>query len=157
MHPYLRWRHVIALGIALMVPTAGGASDVEGLAEGVMAQLLKQKNPRYPRSLASKGQEGWVEVSFVIAPDGTTQDLLVEDSTGSGEFEKPSLDALKRWRYKPATLAGKPVHRRKDAQAHRRAHQAAQPTTLLQCCCSHLQASKICVRIAPAPELLSGR
>jgi TonB family protein len=99
----------MALSIALTIPAVGGASGVDGLAEGVMAQSLERKSPRYPKTQEGRGQEGWVQVSFVISPDGTTQDLLVEDSSGSGQFERAALAAMKRWRYKPATLAGEPV------------------------------------------------
>jgi TonB family protein len=99
----------VVVGSVLAILAAVGAKSVEGLSEGVMAQPLKRKLPKFPRSQLHKGREGWVEFSYVIAPDGTTQDILIEDSTGPAEIEKPALEAVKRWRYEPATLNGKPV------------------------------------------------
>jgi TonB family protein len=104
-----RLLNVVVFGSALAILAAGGAKGDEGAAEGVMAQPLEREDPQYPQSQADKGREGWVEFSYVIAPDGTTQDILIADSVGSAEFEKPTLEAVERWRFKPATLAEKPV------------------------------------------------
>jgi TonB family protein len=74
-----------------------------------MLERTKVKRPLYPSGPASKGNEGWVDVSLVIGVDGKPHEFLVEDSMGSRPFEKSAVAALKQWRYKPAEFDGEPV------------------------------------------------
>ena len=54
---------LIALGISLMIPAVGGASNAGVMAEGVLAEVIRQHSPDYPVRQAHRGQEGWVEGS----------------------------------------------------------------------------------------------
>ena len=57
-------------------------------------------NPAYPLEAIRAGREGFVELEFTIAENGTTKDVVVLDSS-SPEFEEPAITALLRWRYLP--------------------------------------------------------
>ena len=46
--------------------------------------------------------------NVIISEKGRVEDPRVESSTRV-EFEKPALDALKRWRFKPGEKDGQPV------------------------------------------------
>lgn len=70
---------------------------------------LKRVEPKYPIQAAKRGQEGWTEVSFIVEKDGSVSSAIVEDSSGSKEFNKASLRAIKKWRYQPAVEDGEPV------------------------------------------------
>ena len=59
--------------------------------------------------MMSDEQEGWVQLSFVVSPDGTVEDPIVVDSSGQAAFERAALAAVARQRYTPATIDGKPV------------------------------------------------
>ena len=98
---------VVLLLLAMSAPV--WASDVSGVAEGVVAESVERTPPKYPNEAARNGKEGWVDISFVIGVDGKPRDLLVEDSIGSKPFERSAVAALKLWRYKPAELRGEPV------------------------------------------------
>ena len=65
--------------------------------------------PKYPKQAAKKGQEGWVQMAFVIDKEGSITHLEVTDNIGNDSFKKNALQALKRWRYKPATINGNNV------------------------------------------------
>ncbi len=67
------------------------------------AEPIERVAPRYPEKALSKGQEGWVQVSFVVDKEGNVVDPIVEDSSGVRAFEKAALKAMKQWRYEPAT------------------------------------------------------
>ncbi|MGB5352129.1 MAG: energy transducer TonB [Woeseia sp.] len=101
--------------LLLLVSTAAHAnSDVEaneanGLHIGVKAKPIKRPAPRYPGTELAAGRQGWVQLSYVVTPDGEVIDPVVEDSSGSSSFEKQALSAVKRWSYEPATWDGKPV------------------------------------------------
>jgi len=65
--------------------------------------------PEYPSAMRSKGEEGWVTLSYVIGADGRVSDLIVQDSSGQRDFEKAALKAAAKWRFSPATVEGRPV------------------------------------------------
>lgn len=62
----------------------------------------------YPKALRKPRSTAGVTVTFVITPDGDVIDLAVTDSTDQ-DASSASLDAVRRYRFKPATLDGKPV------------------------------------------------
>jgi TonB family protein len=54
------------------------------------------------------GQKGIDSMTLVIAEDGTVLKAVVAKSTNVA-FEQPSLDAIVRWKFKPAEKNGQPV------------------------------------------------
>ena len=79
---------------------------------GTRAQVIKQVPPKYPSGSKRRSQEGWVMLSFMIRKNGRVADALIEDSSGEPDFDKAALQAVKKWRYNPATLDGEPVAQR---------------------------------------------
>src|SRR5439155_1793835 len=69
---------------------------------------IKRTAPIYPFELRA-GREGWVALSYIVSPEGKVIEPMIEDSSGIHEFERAALNAVKDWRYKPATLNGEPV------------------------------------------------
>ena len=49
-----------------------------------------------------------MQLSFVVEPDGSTSNIIVEDSSNEA-FEKYALRSIKKWKYSPATKDGKPI------------------------------------------------
>ena len=74
----------------------------------VPAEPLQRSAPPYPLHALSQGREGWATVSFIISEEGDVIEPMIEDSSSS-DFDEPTLRAVRKWRYKPATLGGKPV------------------------------------------------
>ena len=88
-----------ALG-TLLVPIIFGAA-----AQGDAAPLqLVRIAPNYPSEALAAKREGFVELEFTIAANGTTKDVVIVDST-SPEFEEPAVAALLRWRYAPSNMS----------------------------------------------------
>jgi TonB family protein len=79
------------------------------LEPGTFAKPITRVNPRYPRSEARRGVEGWVQVSFVVNPDGSVGETLIEDSSGRKTFESETIKTIRRWRYEPATMNGEAI------------------------------------------------
>lgn len=65
--------------------------------------------PKYPTNEARSGRDGWVELSFIVEPDGSTSNIIVKNSSGSKAFEKEAVKATKRWKYSPAIENGKAI------------------------------------------------
>jgi TonB family protein len=66
-------------------------------------------NPYYPQSALMAGREGWANLSFVVARDGSVVEAMIEESSGDEQIAQAALDAVMKWRYNPALLNGEPV------------------------------------------------
>lgn len=66
----------------------------------------KTPPPTYPPSL--KGVSGMVAVVVIIDEKGSVVDATVTKSSDPA-FENPSVDAIKRWKFKPAEKDGQAV------------------------------------------------
>jgi protein TonB len=88
----------------LLVQAAEPAAPIR-----VSAHPVKREPPEYPSEALHRGQEGWVEFSFVLQADGTARDIVVVDSSGLASFEQAGLAALQQWRWAPPTVDGVPV------------------------------------------------
>lgn len=69
---------------------------------------LSQTAPAYPPELRKARIEGSVTLIFVLSEDGRVEDPRIESSSRP-EFEKPALDAVRKWRFKPGLKDGNPV------------------------------------------------
>jgi TonB family protein len=102
---------LFAAGTAAQEPSrsSDGRDDVYVPAEPyIPAEPLKRSAPDYPQKALENRQEGWVRVSFIISEEGGVIEPMIEDSSNR-VFDESTLRAIKNWRYKPATLGGKPV------------------------------------------------
>lgn len=82
------------------------------VAQGASLKRTREVPPVYPRDAAREGTEGWVQVEFTIAPDGTTKDLLVRDSEPAAVFDRAAIDSVSKWRFEPVRRNGAPVAQR---------------------------------------------
>jgi len=69
---------------------------------------IAQIAPMHPRDLLKAKVEGQVVLLFVVDEQGRVEDPRVENSSRP-EFEKPALDAVRKWKFKPGTKEGAPV------------------------------------------------
>ncbi|MDR0181708.1 energy transducer TonB [Lysobacter arvi] len=81
---------------------AGPASRPEPLAGRTPA-------PRYPSQSLRRGESGTVLVRAQIGPDGVPSDVGVANSSGSRHLDRAAVDAVKRWRFRPALQGGQPT------------------------------------------------
>jgi protein TonB len=71
-------------------------------------EVISQGYPVYPAELRKAKIEGLVTVVFVLSEDGRVEEPRVENSSRP-EFEKPALDAVRKWRFRPGMKDGQPV------------------------------------------------
>jgi protein TonB len=64
--------------------------------------------PEYPSEMRREGINGVVMVKCTIDEQGNVLDPQVEKSSNTA-FEKPAVEALLRWKFKPAKQDGAPV------------------------------------------------
>src|SRR5437868_4290096 len=66
-------------------------------------------DPTYPEKARKKKQRGTVLVALVVNSDGLTKDVAVERGVNP-ELDEAATDAVKRWKFTPASKDGKPVN-----------------------------------------------
>lgn len=73
------------------------------------ARPISNPNPMYPPGAVQQGLEGRVILSVTIATSGEVIKVTVAESCGHQSLDQAALDAVRRWRFSPATREGKPV------------------------------------------------
>jgi protein TonB len=68
-------------------------------------RAIFQATPIYPAALRSKKLEGVVSVIFVVDAAGKVTNARAESSSHSA-FEKPAVDAVRKWKFEPAVKGG---------------------------------------------------
>ncbi|MHB8310640.1 energy transducer TonB [Metallibacterium sp.] len=77
--------------------------------ENRKAQMVHMVPAKYPPRAARRGEQGWVDVEFTVNPDGSVSNVHVTDSKPRYVFDHAAIDAVSRWRFKPALINGRPA------------------------------------------------
>jgi TonB family protein len=85
----------------------GNAAEI--LSVETKAELLEGPLPEYPSEAQWRGIEGWVLISLVVKPDGTTDNIEIIGTSIDDYFDAAAIQSAKTRIYKPATSMGKPV------------------------------------------------
>ncbi len=73
-----------------------------------MPQPIRQVPPEYPTSARMRGQTAQVLLAFTVDEKGEVINARVVRTSGI-EFNKPALDCVKQWKFKPGKAKGVPV------------------------------------------------
>jgi protein TonB len=71
-------------------------------------QPLMTVPPVHPDELRKKGIGGMVSIQVTVDEKGEATNVMALKST-QVEFEAPAIEAVSKWKFKPATKAGQPV------------------------------------------------
>jgi TonB family protein len=74
--------------------------------------LVKSVNPVYPKKAESAKAQGWVELDFTVADNGSVKDVAVHAASAPGVFDDAAISALLQWHYKPMLRDARPVAQR---------------------------------------------
>jgi len=92
------------------------AAEAEKQANDVVSaaslQRVKYTPPEFPRAARDHALSGWVDVQFLILPDGSVSGVSVVGADPAGVFETPAMDAVRKWKYQPIMRDGKPINQR---------------------------------------------
>ena len=102
-----------ALEISYMAAELDLGVDVSGFGagagDGEMLPIVRVA-PAYPPHLERLGVEGRCMVEFTVTVTGTTRDVrVVPGHCTHSAFERPSIAAAERFRYRPRIVGGEPV------------------------------------------------
>jgi protein TonB len=79
-----------------------------GKAGVTVPQVIYSPEPVFSDEARKAKTQGVVVLMLVVGKDGRTSDIYVQRSLGMGLDEK-AIDAVNKWRFRPATLNGQPV------------------------------------------------
>ena len=96
-------------GIKLSGANAGISAPGAGFGRDGDATPIVRIEPKYPMQAARDGKEGWVKLSFTINEIGGVEDVTVIEAQPKRIFDKEAKRALRKWKYKPKVVDGKPM------------------------------------------------
>jgi protein TonB len=96
--------------------TPGAAADTAGGSDAALPILVTNpafrsppRPPAYPQAAIARGIEGTVLIRVLIAPDGTTREVLVHRSSGTALLDRAAVEAVRHWAFMPAAVGGRAV------------------------------------------------
>ena len=92
---------------AAAAPTSPVQAPVRTAAKVVQAEVVRRVTPEYPKMARDSGVKGVVQITAKVGADGRVKSI--QSVTGPAILQKPAVDAVKQWLYKPTTLNGNPV------------------------------------------------
>jgi len=106
-----RWaaRSLLAAILAVTFTSGSAAEAINQLPPGAkLPQPTRTPPPLYPEAMRQSGLEGRVTVDFNITTDGLVDDPIIVRSNNPW-FERPAIDAILQWRFRPASVGGKKI------------------------------------------------
>jgi TonB family protein len=70
--------------------------------------------PVYPDAARERGEQGWVELSYRIGPDGRVEAIAIENADANVAFERAAREALQQWRFDATDADGRQLRVRFD-------------------------------------------
>ena len=86
-----------------------GSGPGQGTASPIPAVALEAPGPRYPDSARRRNVEGAAVVEFTIRADGAVEKERIVQGSGSAVLDDAAIEAVRSWKYRPATLTGRAV------------------------------------------------
>ena len=93
--------------------SGGGNGEGTGSGDGGTGdadlRVLDRARPPYPPAARRAGWEGAVALRVHVAADGSATSVEVRATSGHELLDEAAVKAVGRWRFSPATKAGRPI------------------------------------------------
>lgn len=96
-------------GVQMAGASTGLSAPGAGMGRDGDATPIVRIEPKYPIQAARDGKEGYVILSFTINKIGGVEDVKVLEAQPKRVFDKEAKRALRKWKYKPKVVEGKPL------------------------------------------------
>ena len=98
-------------GFLVDIPKFGmkGGEDPFGGDMDTPPTPVNRMPPQYPSALLKKGIGGKAVITCVVDAKGNIVSTKVKQSSGQPELDKAALQAVSRWKFKPARRGGRPI------------------------------------------------
>jgi protein TonB len=102
----------VAAGVPVAPTEVDVAVSIEGLglvaSDGDYLPIVKIA-PAYPMIARTRGIEGYCIVEYTVTSAGTTKDVVVIEADPKGVFNKVSIEAALKFKYRPRVVNGEPI------------------------------------------------
>lgn len=71
-------------------------------------RLLSAEPPRYPTEARRRHETGTVVLMVVVDEEGRVSAISVAETSGADRLDKAALNAVRRWRWSPMVINGRP-------------------------------------------------
>ncbi|MUV14773.1 TonB family protein [Lysobacter sp. HX-5-24] len=90
-------------------PVAPAPTAPPAMADSASPSPISRPPPRYPSRALRMRETGTVRVLVAVGADGVPTDVSVESSSQSRDLDRAALEAVRKWRFRPAQRGGQPV------------------------------------------------
>ncbi|MXO64965.1 TonB family protein [Altererythrobacter endophyticus] len=107
----------IAAPIAPAITNAPAVKVATPPSDGVAAPItppdfsagqLNNPGPAYPYKSRKAHEQGVVLLKVLVSTDGRAKTLQIQESSGFGRLDREAMKTVRKWRFVPASQAGKP-------------------------------------------------
>jgi len=98
-----------AAEVVASAPPAPSAPPAAVVLPRFDVDYLQNPAPVYPSMARRMGEQGRVLLRVVVRPDGTPDNVVLRQSSGSPRLDEAALDAVRKWRFVPARQGSTPV------------------------------------------------
>lgn len=93
-----------ALALLIAAPVTAVADDYydTNVDYNGLAVAIDRALPKAPRHRPRRLQEAWVQMSYVVTPDGRAVDPIIINSSGGAQFEDEVRKVSESWRFEPS-------------------------------------------------------
>jgi len=93
-------------------PVAQSPANADAVLLAGNLKRLKEVPPRYPPDALNDRIEGWVDIDFIISPQGVPENLHVREAKPRRLFDRAAMNSVQQWRFEPIKQDGIPVAKR---------------------------------------------
>lgn len=97
---------------------SAGASANTFVGPSASADYLNNPYPKYPKLSLKRKEVGTVWLTLTVTAEGFAKDVRVKETSGYVRLDKAALEAVKRWRFRPARRFGQPVDAEYELPIH---------------------------------------
>lgn len=91
--------------LALLPVTAAFGAETKAHVDASGANM----QPAYPETAMAGREQGAVVVAALVKPDGTVRQVALQKSSGYSDLDEAAMNAVKGWKFVPATKDGAPI------------------------------------------------
>jgi protein TonB len=102
----------VAAPITEREPAQDAARSGDDFVPANVLEISQYSPPVFPVSARERGVSGWVDLKFIVNPDGSVSDVVVTGAQPTGYFEQSAVEAVRHWHYKPILRGGQAVSQR---------------------------------------------
>jgi TonB family protein len=102
----------LTLLVLVSAPLAPAASQTVASTPDTLPELITRQTrlPQdYPWEAVQRNEQGVVAVQYVVDEKGDVAECTIETSSGFARLDAAACPIVRRWKFKPATLDGKPT------------------------------------------------